>query len=115
MRIADACRILGVAEGAGMDEIRSAYRRRALETHPDRGGSAEDFIKVQAAYEMLCALGGVQPSASEIPIPDDLRRLIDEIVAAFRRELEERRAVVRGAPDALVREVIDHCCSNAAS
>ena len=25
------------------------------------------------------------------------------------------RAVVRGAPDALVREVIDHCCSNAAS
>ena len=101
MTIADACRALGVGEGAGQDEIRSAYRRRARETHPDRGGAAEEFIKVQAAYEMLCALGGVQPSASEIPIPDDLRRLIDEIVVAFRRELDARREVVRGTLRAL--------------
>lgn len=42
---------LGVAEGASLDELRRAYRRRALETHPDRGGDAAAFRRVKAAYE----------------------------------------------------------------
>jgi hypothetical protein len=36
---------------ATLSEIKRAYRVRALETHPDRGGSAEEFRKVQRAYE----------------------------------------------------------------
>ena len=35
------------------NEIRSAYRRRALSTHPDKGGSAEAFRSVVSAFETL--------------------------------------------------------------
>ena len=37
-------------------EIRTAYRRRALETHPDKGGSAEAFREVVLAFEALSSL-----------------------------------------------------------
>lgn len=33
--------------------LKKAYRRRAAETHPDKGGSAEDFQLVKEAYEYL--------------------------------------------------------------
>lgn len=42
---------LGLEPSATVVEIKRAYRIRALETHPDRGGSAEAFRKVQSAYE----------------------------------------------------------------
>ena len=34
-------------------ELKSAYRRRALETHPDSGGTSEAFREVNTAYEVL--------------------------------------------------------------
>lgn len=43
--------ILDLEPGASTDDIKRAYRRRALETHPDRGGDAEVFRAVQSAYE----------------------------------------------------------------
>jgi len=45
--------ILGVDKDADEDEIRKAFRKKALETHPDRGGNKEDFVKVREAYECL--------------------------------------------------------------
>jgi hypothetical protein len=42
---------LQVHPNASPDEIKRAYRQRALETHPDRGGDAEAFREVQRAYE----------------------------------------------------------------
>ncbi|BGP24165.1 hypothetical protein Rt10032_c03g1707 [Rhodotorula toruloides] len=47
--------VLGIAFGATQAQIRIAYRKRALETHPDKGGCEEKFKKVQAAYEALCS------------------------------------------------------------
>jgi curved DNA-binding protein CbpA len=45
---------LQVAREASAKTIRHAFRRRALETHPDRkNGSRERFDKVVAAYEVL--------------------------------------------------------------
>lgn len=45
--------ILGVDLDASKSEIKRAYREKVLETHPDKGGSHEEFIKVQEAYECL--------------------------------------------------------------
>ncbi len=46
-------KILGVAPDASWDDIKLAYRRRAAQEHPDKGGRAEDFLAIQQAYEDL--------------------------------------------------------------
>jgi len=45
--------ILGVKPGATEEEVKKAYRKKAIETHPDKGGKEEDFQKVNEAYEIL--------------------------------------------------------------
>lgn len=50
---ADLYGVLGVPPEADLKTIRIAYRRLARENHPDRGGSAEEFHRVQAAWEVL--------------------------------------------------------------
>jgi DnaJ-domain-containing protein 1 len=50
---AEAYDILGVDASADQSAVRSAYRERVKETHPDRGGSEEEFKRVTAAYDRL--------------------------------------------------------------
>jgi hypothetical protein len=45
--------VLGVDADADAAAIQAAYRERAKETHPDRGGDPEAFKRVQWAYEYL--------------------------------------------------------------
>jgi DnaJ-class molecular chaperone len=45
--------ILGVGQDASSAEIKKAYFAKAKELHPDKGGDAEEFKKVQKAYEIL--------------------------------------------------------------
>jgi len=44
---------LGLQKGASDDEIRKAYRKLVLRTHPDKGGDPEQFKKIQGAYDIL--------------------------------------------------------------
>lgn len=46
---------LGVSPNATTAEIKSAYRRKVREAHPDHGGSAHEFQEITAAYK-LCLL-----------------------------------------------------------
>jgi hypothetical protein len=52
---------LGLSPGAAPSEVKRAYRKRALETHPDQGGDAEAFQVVQRAYEKLAAPRRTRP------------------------------------------------------
>lgn len=97
MTLSEAYRILGLSTDATWAEVKTAYRRRVAEAHPDRGGSAAEFIRVRAAYEILLSfLGPGMPGGApgggagawteedEVPIPADLRVVIDRIVGEFR-------------------------------
>lgn len=44
---------LQVAQTASRSEVKKAYRKLTRTTHPDLGGSAEEFRKVQEAWETL--------------------------------------------------------------
>lgn len=44
---------LGVGKGASADEIKKAFRRLAVQHHPDRGGDEAKFKEVNEAYEVL--------------------------------------------------------------
>ena len=48
-----ACVVLGVDTDASPDEIRRAFRARALVSHPDRGGDRVTFELVVLAFETL--------------------------------------------------------------
>jgi DnaJ-domain-containing protein 1 len=52
-RSIDPHALLGVAPGAPLEEVKAAFRRKALEHHPDRGGEAAAFIAVKRAYDRI--------------------------------------------------------------
>ncbi len=49
----DYYQILGVAPDADLATLKAAFRRRALECHPDRGGSHEQMLLLNEAWEIL--------------------------------------------------------------
>ena len=53
MSKADYYDILGVKKDASADEIKKAFRRKAVELHPDKGGDEKAFKEVNEAYEVL--------------------------------------------------------------
>jgi hypothetical protein len=48
--VEDAFETLGVSRGASDAELKSAYRERVKEAHPDHGGDKEAFEQVREAY-----------------------------------------------------------------
>lgn len=44
--------VLDLPPSASAEEVKRAYRKKALETHPDRGGNEAAFREVQRAYEL---------------------------------------------------------------
>lgn len=85
--VKDYYRILGLQEGAGEEEVRSAFRSLVKQFHPDvnaEPGTHERFIEIQEAYEVL--------TDPERKAAFDLRRQARKI---SRDELERRERVYR--------------------
>jgi DnaJ family protein A protein 2 len=49
----DYYKILGLSKNASKEEIKLAFRKLAMENHPDKGGKKEKFQEIQEAYEIL--------------------------------------------------------------
>jgi DnaJ-class molecular chaperone len=45
--------ILGIERGASPQDIKTAYRKLAMEHHPDRGGDESKFQRISQAYDTL--------------------------------------------------------------
>lgn len=45
--------MLGVDKKATTDEIRKAFRKKALKEHPDKGGDPDKFKILTHAYDVL--------------------------------------------------------------
>lgn len=92
----DLYAVLGVPRDADAEQIRRAGRRRQRETHPDAGGSADEFIRVRLAVEVL---GDPQlRGAHDAWLARGRRR------ARLRRERPGRRAPQRTGPTVAPRE-----------
>ena len=45
--------VLGLEEGASLDEVLHAFRVAAKQVHPDRGGDRSDFEALRAAFDAV--------------------------------------------------------------
>lgn len=56
--------VLGLSWPYTEEEVRSAFRRKAREAHPDTGGTAEAFVRLRASHDRLLeSLKGRRASA----------------------------------------------------
>lgn len=105
--------ILGIGREATAEEIKTAYRRRAFETHPDQGGDREEFQRVQHAWEVL---GDAQRRRRYDQLGDDGRTDLEspEQLAAdcFRAMLRQGWSsgtdLVRHAAVAMIAGIAEH-------
>lgn len=52
-QVEESANILNVSVNASKEEIKKAYKKAALQNHPDKGGTGENFTKITKAYEIL--------------------------------------------------------------
>ena len=58
--IEDLYELLGIQRDALEQEIRSSYRRRALQVHPDKGGSEDGQLQIPSCRTSCgCALSRI--------------------------------------------------------
>lgn len=76
---------IGVSKEASPDEIKKAYRAKAMETHPDHGGSPEKFGAIAKAYSILSDAekrkrydDGEDPEEMDSSPEDEAKKLILE-------------------------------------
>lgn len=91
MNLWDYYKVLGLRQGASDDDIRKAYRKKAMEYHPDRNPSPdaqEMFIRITEAYEYLTT--------------HPYRRNIteEEVMANYQAWVDYRRAEARRRAEA---------------
>jgi len=89
--------LLGVPERDGPyppDELRAAYKKRALETHPDKGGRPGDFEAVARAYRQLLNPAKSEENDTLVPGAASAERALKS-TAHWDSELKEHRDLVR--------------------
>jgi hypothetical protein len=50
-RPVDPYALLGVDATASLDDVKAAFRKKALEHHPDQGGTPDAFMAIKRAYD----------------------------------------------------------------
>lgn len=86
--------ILQVGKDASPLEIKNAYRRRALETHPDKGGDASEFAAVARAYRVLLNAAN-NTGLDSFSFERDEGGITLKSTAHWDAELKEHRNLVR--------------------
>lgn len=80
--------VLGAGPQASLCELRAAFKRRALELHPDKGGSKEGFQRALHAFEVL------SDDVSRAQYDTDLRRrrAAKRVLASRKKEAPRKKA-----------------------
>ena len=99
-----AYRVLGVSKGADAKGVQNAYRKRALEAHPDRAATDEErkiftkrFMKIRDAYAHLRDNGFPVPAPEEVvEDPIELRTYHRDFAKPLQKKEERTLAETLG-------------------
>lgn len=83
-------RILGLRPGASVEEVKKAYRKMALQHHPDlQSGNEERFKKIVEAYEMINSFSESQQKRRQMG-PEELERFYELLKKAAQEKAREK-------------------------
>lgn len=103
---------LDVKPDATADEIKRAYRKKAREKHPDKGGSSDEFAPIARAYKVLSnpdlrllydATGQERRTPIEVEVQNILTQVFNEALAS-EKDIEVT-AFVRGRLETGARKI----------
>ena len=77
----DALKILDIKSFDTVADLKKAYKRASIKAHPDKGGTANDMQKVNAAYAVLGKTGS---ASSTIPSYADRKKEAEELGALWK-------------------------------
>jgi DnaJ-class molecular chaperone len=88
MNRACAFQVLNLNSDASPEDIRKAYKRRALETHPDKLMNGDDslFKEVATAYAVLSGQTSHMDEAINIFTPEFLAQVLQSIISVMREK-----------------------------
>ena len=97
MKIDEAYRVLEIEPGATAEQVKAAYRLRALASHPDKGGDAATFQRVSEAFQVLRAFEdhgeGYRAHVGDTDADDVLAEVVRQMMAEMdARQREHERA-----------------------
>lgn len=87
----DYYEVLGVSKDANEDEIKKAYRKLAMQHHPDKGGDEDKFKEAAEAYEVLSDIGKREKYDNPIPEFQNFRGGYDDILNNFMHNQQRTR------------------------
>lgn len=79
--------VLEVSKGATAEEVKAAYKKKAKANHPDKGGDAREFCRLQQAYLSLVGENTATDSGPQLALPSTMGQAKDF-------ELREHRSLV---------------------
>lgn len=90
--------ILGIKKDASPEDIKKAYRKTSKKTHPDKGGTKEEFQETKKAYEVLSntrlrdrydETGDVdEDNSSKQSAMQDIAQIFDMVITKHENEIE---------------------------
>ena len=109
--------VLGLEVGAPWENVKGAFRRKALHLHPDKGGDGEEFDRARAAYDALNPANAVRVAPETVikalPYEADVDAHKGMVLAAVEK-VESLREQLNAAEEQLkqVREVALKKCGD---
>ena len=85
---------LGLCRGASNKEVRKAYKEALLRVHPDKGGSHEEFLAINEAYEYLCAHLDSNKDTEHECFVNDVACLIRQLYESFAKQEVTKKLLV---------------------
>ncbi len=89
--------ILGLPSSASIDEVKKTFKKLALKAHPDKGGSHEEWIKLQTAYENIVNPNQNSNQQHEMSIPPVVHTIkisLEQLYNGCTRKLKINRDIL---------------------
>jgi len=90
MNVHEACNLLGIPIGASDIDVKTAFKKKAIEYHPDRNhspGAEAKFKEINAAFQFLEQHGTNPPAFHDIKSP--FYSSADDLAEELRRQMNE--------------------------